>query len=418
MRRAEMGETTSLQKIQVTCRTCGVTEAYYSNLSVDHFKLTHRGHDVVVSGDGSRPAAQPRPQPEPVVERPNEFARIEEAPREQQPPPEEGVTRVAKVLVDSVSFPALSTPVLRIRGFTADLELAFVVTSSPGNPTKIRDVLARGEYVDQGPTETRYVWDPDVIEFEEGTREKLGIPLEKPRAEPEDTVAKTNEMLFGPPQMDEAPPAPAEPEVPAAAPAPTPVPEPAPEQAPPPEPSPREPEVEEARAPVGKAPAPKRAKKKAQVVVVEPPRPSEARDEYLLVSKSWYVQGGNQNRQEAVRISKVLKEFRWKVEPVYTIGVMLDDLLSIETSRSEITRPLIERIEESGYRLTAVVVEQGKPVAWFKREPEPEAPAVEEPTRANHESPVEHASDEASPEPQAFGILDLTQPAPDSRETQ
>jgi hypothetical protein len=119
-----------------------------------------------------------------------------------------------------------------------------------------------------------------------------------------------------------------------------------------------------------KTPSAKRSKKKAQPVAETSPRAPEAKDEYLLVSKSWYVQGGNQNRQEAVRVSKVLKEFRWKVEPVYTIGVMLDDLLSIETSKNEITRPLIERIEGAGYRLTAVVVEQGKPVAWFKRNQE------------------------------------------------
>ncbi|MGH9920485.1 MAG: hypothetical protein ACRD6W_16645, partial [Nitrososphaerales archaeon] len=108
---------------------------------------------------------------------------------------------------------------------------------------------------------------------------------------------------------------------------------------------------------------------------VASPAPEAARvpeqaeeDGYLLVSKSWYIQGGNGNRREAQRISKVLKAFRWKVEPVYTIGVMLDDMLSIETSRTQISGTLIRRIETAGYKLTAVATDQGKPVAWFKRE--------------------------------------------------
>lgn len=407
MNRTEGDGDTTLQKIQVTCRTCGVTESYYSNLSVDHFKLTHRGHDVTVVGDHPRQAAQPQrgaqarpPPPEPEPEPVAEF-QVEPvaATRDEPRLDEEGATRLAKVVVDSVMFPALSNPVLRIRGFTPDLELAFVVTSSPGNPSKIRDVLARGEHVDHGPPEVRYVWDPAVIEFEEGTREKLGLPPERRKTEPvvppepEDTVAKTNAMLFGPPRVDEAVPAIEEPPMPAHADE---------EASPPPAPEPAE---ATAPPPLEKTPSAKRSKKKAQPVAEEPPRVPEAKDEYLLVSKSWYVQGGNQNRQEAVRVSKVLKEFRWKVEPVYTIGVMLDDLLSIETSKNEITRPLIERIEGAGYRLTAVVVEQGKPVAWFKRN-------QEDPPR------VEHAEESAQPEePGTFGILDLTQPAAEERGT-
>ena len=98
------------------------------------------------------------------------------------------------------------------------------------------------------------------------------------------------------------------------------------------------------------------------------PLPRREEDGYLLVSKSWYIQGGTGNRKEALRISKMLKAFRWKVEPVYTIGVILDDMLSIETSRSQISGTLIKRIESAGYKLTAVATDQGKPVAWFKKE--------------------------------------------------
>jgi hypothetical protein len=105
------------------------------------------------------------------------------------------------------------------------------------------------------------------------------------------------------------------------------------------------------------------------------PRPNELSvaaatdkiDDTLLVSRSWYIQGGTENRKEAVRVSKVLKEFRWKVEPMYTIGVMLDDILSIESTKNQMNRKVIKGVEDAGYRLTAVTADQGKVVAWFKK---------------------------------------------------
>lgn len=107
-----------------------------------------------------------------------------------------------------------------------------------------------------------------------------------------------------------------------------------------------------------------------------PPSPGEDKEDYLLVSKSWYIQEGAQNRKEAVRISKALKAFRWKIEPVYTIGVMLDDIVSIETSRNEISGELTKRMEDSGYTLSAVTADQGKLVAWFKKNASFELPSL------------------------------------------
>jgi hypothetical protein len=92
-------------------------------------------------------------------------------------------------------------------------------------------------------------------------------------------------------------------------------------------------------------------------------------DSYLLVSKSWYIEGGPKNMGEAVRISRLLRPFRWKVEPAYTIGVMLDDILSIETANGEIGGDMTKQIEGAGYKLSRVSVEKGNPVAWFKKEP-------------------------------------------------
>ena len=72
---------------------------------------------------------------------------------------------------------------------------------------------------------------------------------------------------------------------------------------------------------------------------------------------------------EAVRISGLLKPFRWKVEPAYSIGVILDDILSIESANQEMSGAVTKQIESAGYTLSGVTVDRGKPVAWFKKEP-------------------------------------------------
>lgn len=91
------------------------------------------------------------------------------------------------------------------------------------------------------------------------------------------------------------------------------------------------------------------------------------RVENLLLARSYYIQEGEDYREEAIRISKVLKEFRWKIEPSYSIRVIFDDNICIEGNNGIISRKLIKRIESLGYRLTAVSVEGPSPTAWFKR---------------------------------------------------
>jgi hypothetical protein len=73
--------------------------------------------------------------------------------------------------------------------------------------------------------------------------------------------------------------------------------------------------------------------------------------------------------KEAVRISRLLRPFRWKVEPAYTIGVIVDDILSVETANGEIGGDMTKQIEGAGYKLSRVSLEKGQPVAWFRKEP-------------------------------------------------
>jgi len=103
--------------------------------------------------------------------------------------------------------------------------------------------------------------------------------------------------------------------------------------------------------------------------------------ETLLLAKSSYIQEGEESMNEALRISRVLKAFRWNVEPVYTIGVIVDDNLSIETNKGEISGNLVKQIENAGYKLSAVTANNGKPSAWFKRKLTPDVPLVDDPER-------------------------------------
>lgn len=438
-------ERSSLRKIEVTCNTCGISDSFYSDASVQRFKARHAGHDVVVGGQ--RPAPEQKPEPEP------ERARAPApAPSPKESEEKDWGTRLPKVVVDVVVFPALRDSVFRVRGFREGSEEAFVVTSRFENGEMVKRFLETGEYVDYQGGGTRYLWEQSAIQFEGETKNVLGITGE-PAAEasvpqpegqaPPDTagiddssVARTAEKLFGDertepdrvdvvdsvfPRQDVVQPEP-EPVVAPAMEEPALQPEPEPAEAKPPEPElelepvpepqpapagaaiepsepepeqelqpplveptlqPSEPEPEPRPEPVEvkppepePEPVPAKAKRREPErevkpapaeVMVKPSEPEPEPAEALLVSKSWYIQGGAKNNAEAIRVSKVLKDFRWRVEPLYTIGVILDDILSVEASKGQISRALIKGVEAAGYRLTAVTIDQGKPVAWFKR---------------------------------------------------
>jgi hypothetical protein len=391
-----------LQRLSATCKTCGVSETFNSTLNLNLFRLRHMGHEIEEGGANK--------------ETPPEWPEANVAQREEKKPLEEsGATRVSRVVVDLVVFPALPDPIFRIRGFKDVVELAFVVTSPAHGSEKVRELLASGRFVDHGFSEMLYVWGPEAIEYEEEARARLHLPAEPARQaktevvadlRPRDdlqqpkpsTVAGTNRILSDIPRGKAAAsrttveplpiPSPAEPARPEASPT--------VEESDHPSFSgaPIDPDRAQSEAAAAAAHLPQHVQEQAAAVRARAPapRPSPPRekarekrvvekasnegatlarkedgDDYLLVSKSWYVQGGMKNMDEAVRVSKVLKTFRWKVEPVYTIGVILDDILSVETSKNQISRKLIQSVENAGYRLAAVTTDQGKLAAWFKK---------------------------------------------------
>ena len=119
----EVEERGRLQKIPVECRTCGVSESFYSMLSVDHFKERHSGHDVVSRNplvDKFRAI-----RADDVVVRGNDATAATPAEPEAMPAPKderatvarEAGIKVAKVIVDMLNFPSLGGPMVRVRGF-------------------------------------------------------------------------------------------------------------------------------------------------------------------------------------------------------------------------------------------------------------------------------------------------------------
>ena len=386
------GSYSGLHKIGIACKTCGVSESFYSSTSITRFRLEHVGHEVIEG----KPTAWPTTEP------PNGRQDVEN-----------GKVRLLKVLVELVMLPGYPSPVFTITGVKEDLKSAFVQVVSPSQRDQVKETLEKGKYLDSGSSDTVYVWEPKSISFSEDanlamsfgpssydgpnptepnpateepspsdapstSRDVYEIQIASSRGE--QSAKATKEVapqaeapvllaLPGPsdsaaspppsdsfPQLEASSPASAQAnEVAAAA-----------STSSEPEASAKlSPESREASIPAisaGKEEATVRSSEGSQQTKVE-------EDNYLLVSRSWYIEGGPKNMSEAVRISRLLRPFRWTIEPAYTIGVMLDDILSVETANGEIGGDMTKQIEGAGYKLSRVSVEKGKPVAWFKREP-------------------------------------------------
>ncbi len=421
-------------KFSITCKTCGLTETFYSELSVGYFRLKHAGHELVEAGPRAAPPVAPsaeqqvtksapslaqeeteaqNPEPAPTSLR---EARAEREEREEREPPalaaparEEPPTvlKVDRVLVDTRASPIDGLPVIRVRGLREDGR-TFARLFKPEEAGKMREFLGSTRFVDQDANLV-YTWETDTISFEQDPTERSAPPepkkaepretdfLQQPQtAPPVDSVASSLEGIFpeeAPTPVPESLPAPEPAQKRAERPkrarpqivetrverAPPSLEPPAPAAAPPPPPAvvPVPPPVL-APAATEKAKRVEKAEKVEKVEKVDKPKKNH---ETLLLAKSSYIQEGEESMNEAFRISKVLKAFRWNVEPVYTIGVIVEDNLSVETNKGEISGNLVKQVENAGYKLSAMTVTNGKPTAWFKRRPDPEVPLVDDPER-------------------------------------
>jgi len=378
------GKNSRLLKVSVACKTCDVSESFYSESSIKGFRQEHAGHEVLEGGVQNG-----------------------------------GKVRLLKVLVELVMLPSYTSPVFTITGVKEDLKSAFVQVVSPSQRDQVRETLEKGKYLDSGSSDTVYVWEPKAITLSEGAtlamsisppsavgshpaepnpategplrsdvpstsgdfqetevapsegeRSALAIDEAAPQAEAPVLLALPvpSDSAASPPPSDPS----AQPEAPSPAPAQadavaaslSPSPEPKASTKPPPEST----EVSMPARSAGKEEVAMRSSEGSHQTNVE-------EDNYLLVSRSWYAERGPKNMKEAVRISRLLRPFRWRIEPAYTIGVMVDDILSVESANGEIGGDMTKRIEGAGYKLSRVSVDSGKPVAWFKKDPASELDA-------------------------------------------
>jgi hypothetical protein len=286
--------------------------------------------------------------------------------------------KIDKVLVDTRVSPDDGFPVIRVRGMRADGTLEFVRLFKPEEAGKMREFLGSGRYEDQDAVDAGnvvYTWETDDISF-------LSEPAERPAMiEPQKKEAQAQRLVAPVEVADVADSVFPSMETPSpeAPPALEKVPEPATQPMP-------EPRPERKRKPKPAARAPAEEKQVAKPALpsqqeVSPAEKPKKNHETLLLAKSSYIQEGEESMSEALRISKILKAFRWNVEPVYTIGVIVDDNLSIETNKGEISGALVKQIEKAGYKLSAVTASSTKPTAWFKRKPSQDLPMVDDPER-------------------------------------
>ena len=165
-----------LQKIPVECRTCGVSESFYSNLSVDKFKVRHSGHDVVSGnprvGKPGRPGDQDVISVNEAVPTPA-VPEVTHAPKARRDVSSEAGIKIAKVMVDVLNFASLGSPMVRVRGFDAALEEAFTATLLLEEGAKIKQMFETGNYLDRDASGLLYVWEPDVVEYVDDAKAKL-----------------------------------------------------------------------------------------------------------------------------------------------------------------------------------------------------------------------------------------------------
>ncbi len=129
-------------------------------------------------------------------------------------------------------------------------------------------------------------------------------------------------------------------------------------------------ESEEAQV-EAKRPHPESSAAVVQAIVEDP----------LLLGKDSRLQEGDEYREAALKISNALREFRWNAEPPYVIGAIFDNIVSIQSQAGALSKEVIEKIEELGYRFVAVDAPKGRVTGWFKKvaDPKEDRNAVYEP---------------------------------------
>jgi hypothetical protein len=318
----------------VSCQSCRVSKTFVTMQGVNSFVMEHDGHVVIEGRLFENPLAAKRPAV--VAEAPK--PRVDDVPEVVAAPPEADI---------EAEPPAEEIPEVEAISDEADARDAIPEDEAPEVAT------APVEVVDQEEQEAEA-----APEFAAPTEEAIAQEM-MPREDVPEVVAAPAEIAGQElqPQALEVPEAVFAPSQVAAQVI-----------------EPRAEEIAQDAVRVGEpSPAPRdiqtvEARVKELVTPASPFLSEKDLKEPLLLARSSYIGESEENRMDALKVSRALKEFRWNIEPPYVIGVMVDDNLSVETNIGVISTAMVARVEKLGYKFVAVNAPQGSPVAWFKRE--------------------------------------------------
>jgi len=341
------------------CATCQINKSFLTPQGINFFRISHEGHNIEIrQPEGSEEIER---EPSTIAVSPLVGAPVVGTPAKRTPAllPDDNnkeTIELKRLSVDIIDGDGHD--VFRVIGFSGNFH-TFFRTFELAEVSDAEKFIDGGAHVDEYGNE--YHWKSDSVEPSLQVKDLMNIiktpideevkPLlaeEKPEPKQAPKVELVKEEETPKEETPKAPPSPAP--KPASKPAPKPASKPAPKPASKPAPE----------AQTGKD-------------VLRGP---------LLLGKFSQIEEGEEYSQEALRISKALGQFRWNIEPPYVIGALFDDIVSIQAQAGSITKDVLEKVEELGYRFIAVDAPNGCVTAWFKKMREGDAESGE-PYRSN-----------------------------------
>ena len=307
---------------EATCDDCNTTKTYFTSQGVAFFKLNHEGHKLRVKEPGSQPA--PAHETDAAADSVDE-----EAPAATAGPtgPVSGGQREAMDYLARVSLGNLVVDVVddvkgrcvKLYGVSGGLE-RFTKEFAMDELPKLNALLESGEYRDPS-SGSLYTWSPDKIDISDDV---AGMLNEPPAQE-------------APAKVGATPPGGAPPK----------------------------------RAEVTALPK-QQAGQQSKVKPLSAPEPSGE----VLLGKLSYIQPGEGYLSEGVRVSRILRKFRWNTEPPYVIGALFDDLVSVQSQTGRMEAGVVAAVSGLGYTFVGFEAPSGVVTAWFRRNDPQDAPAA------------------------------------------
>lgn len=319
---------------QVTCEDCNAMKTYYTHQGVSFFKFHHEGHNVKVTR-GPKQEAPPvgavAPEAEALAETTNEAPVAAPSDPTPEAAPLKREVNLKSLVVDLVNEGSHHT--FKIFGVAEGKE-EFSRSFDATDAQDAKNFVESGVTVDDR-TGMSFKWQPSSIDVSGEARAVLLNMDQPPELGPavEEVEQQGSEGGVVQEQMIDAPPAPTEPVAEAV------------------------PEPPKAR--------PKRLKKSKAGMQSKAEKPMST--ETLLTGRFSFIAEGTEYAEEASKVSKVLREFRWNIEPPYVIAALFDDILSVESQIGTMSAGVIEMVSELGYRFVAIEAPKGKLTAYFRK---------------------------------------------------